>query len=39
MENFIQWVSTHALTSILIVGTAFAVCYIFANRKALFYKE
>jgi hypothetical protein len=39
MDNFIEWVSTHALTTILIVGTAFAIIYIFANRKALFYKE
>jgi hypothetical protein len=39
MDNFVEWVSTHALTSLLIAGTAFAVGFIISNRKTLFYKE
>jgi hypothetical protein len=39
LENFIQWVSTHTLTSILIAGTVYAIFFIIAHRKALFYKE
>jgi hypothetical protein len=39
MDNFVDWVSTHALTSLLIIGTAIAVVFIITNRKTLFYKE
>jgi hypothetical protein len=39
MGSFINWVSAHALTSILIVGTAYAIWFVIAHRKALFYKE
>lgn len=39
MEAFVNWVSSHALTTVLIIGTAYAVWYIIAHRKSLFYKE
>ncbi len=39
MEGFVQWISHHSLTVLFIVGTTYAVWYIIAHRKALFYKE
>jgi hypothetical protein len=39
MDGFINWVSDHAVTSILIAGTAYAILYIVTHRKSLFYKE
>ncbi len=39
MESFVQWVSEHPEIALLIVVTIFAVGYIFAHRKSLFYKE
>ncbi len=39
MEAFTDWVSSHVLTSMLIVGSVVAVVFVFANRKALFYKQ
>lgn len=39
MEAFVDWLSHHVLTAILIVGTVFAVAYVISNRKALFWKE
>jgi hypothetical protein len=39
MEAFVSWVSHHVLTSILIIGTIFAIVYVIRNRKALFWKE
>ncbi len=39
MENFIQWISTHALTMVLILVTVYSIWYIVAHRKSLFYKK
>ncbi|RED63067.1 hypothetical protein DFP95_10460 [Cohnella lupini] len=39
MEGFVQWLSGHSLTVVLIIGTTYAVWYIIAHRKSLFYKE
>ncbi len=39
MEGFVKWVSEHVLTSLLIAVTAYAIWYIAAHYKSLFYKE
>lgn len=39
MENVVKWLSGHTLTALLIAGIVYAVWYVFAHRKALFYKE
>lgn len=39
MKAFVTWISEHTLTTVLILGTAYAVWFVFANRKDLFYKE
>ncbi len=39
MEAFVDWLSHHVLTAILIVGTVFAVVYVINNRKSLFWRE
>jgi hypothetical protein len=39
MENFVQWISDHPEIALLIIVSVFAVGYIIAHRKSLFYKE
>lgn len=39
MDHIVNWLTHHVLTTILILGSVFAVSYVFANRKALFWKE
>ena len=39
MKSFVNWLSHHTLTAILVLGTAYAVWFVVAHRKELFYKE
>ena len=39
MKTFVNWLSEHTLTAVLILGTVYAVWFVFAHRKELFYKE
>jgi len=39
MKAFITWLSEHTLTAVLILGSAYAVWFVVAHRKELFYKE
>lgn len=39
MDRFIDWVSGHILTSLIILGTVYAIWYIVSHYKSLFYKE
>lgn len=39
MKLFVDWVAHHVLADILIAGTAFAIGYVIAHRKSLFYNE
>jgi hypothetical protein len=39
MDRFIDWVSAHTLTSVIILGTAYAIWFVFSHRKSLFYKQ
>ncbi|RED55415.1 hypothetical protein DFP98_14361 [Cohnella phaseoli] len=39
MEAFVKWVSSHALTVLIILGVIYAIAFVLTNRKSLFYKE
>jgi hypothetical protein len=39
MNALVNWLSSHVLTTILIIGTLVSVGWIIAHRKTLFYKE
>jgi len=39
MQSLVHWISAHALTTLLIAGIVYAVYFVIAHRKALFYKE
>lgn len=39
VEAFVNWLSAHALASVLIVGSVIAVVFVVVNRKTLFYKQ
>jgi hypothetical protein len=39
MRTFIDWVSHHVLTTMLVAGTAYAVFYVISRRKELFYRN
>lgn len=39
MKSFVEWLSDHTLTTVLVLGTVYAVWFVVAHRKELFYKE
>jgi len=39
MENLFRWASSHALTVLIVVCVLYAIGFVFAHRKSLFYKE
>lgn len=39
MKSFVEWLSDHTLATILVLGTVYAVWFVIAHRKSLFYKE
>jgi hypothetical protein len=39
MPNVYRWITTHALTVLIVAGTVYAIAFVIAHRKALFYKE
>jgi len=39
MEGFIRWVSSNGVTVLVILGVVYAIGFVLANRKSLFYKE
>jgi hypothetical protein len=39
MKGFVDWLQDHALTAVLVLGSAYSVFFVFTHRKELFYKE
>jgi hypothetical protein len=39
MKTFVDWISHHVLTTLLIAGSVYSVCYVIYRRKQLFYRE
>lgn len=39
MASVYRWITTHALTVLIVAGTVYAIAFVIAHRKALFYKE
>ncbi|GGD88086.1 hypothetical protein GCM10010911_53210 [Paenibacillus nasutitermitis] len=39
MSHLIEWITRHWLSTILILGAAAALTFVFIHRKSLFYKE
>jgi len=39
MNNLYKWATSHALLVLIVVCVVYAIGFVLAHRKALFYKE